>query len=183
MSPADLRPDEYHAFYANYVAQVPPGLTIDEALVDSLARLDAFLARVPETGAGYAYAPGKWSVAQALQHVIDSERVFAYRALVFGRGDAGPLPGFEQDDFVAHRGTDLPPLTELREELRLVRETTRRLFRGFRESGGARTQSDLLLRGVMSGHEHSVRAIGYICAGHAYHHARLYEERYGAAIA
>lgn len=174
MTAADLRRSEYAAFYAGYVAQVALGLTLDEALVDSLAQLDDYLARVPEAEAAYAYAPGKWTVAQGLQHVIDSERVFAYRALVFGRGDAGPLPGFEQDDFVAHRGRDLPPLSDLREELRLVRETTRRLFGGFR-------QNDLTLRGVMSGYEHSVRAIGYVCAGHTYHHARLYEERYGAA--
>ena len=181
MTTADLSPDEYFDYYAGYVRQVPGGLDIDAALVDSLAQLDTWLARVPASRADYAYAPGKWTVAQCLQHIIDSERVFAYRALVFGRGDAGPLPGFEQDDFVAAHGTDLPPLTELREELRLVRETTRRLFSGFRESGGSRTQSALELRGTMSGHVHSVRAIGYICAGHTYHHARLYEGRYGAA--
>lgn len=174
MTTSDLDRSEYADFYAGYVGKVPAGLSLDGALADSLAQLEAFLARVPESNAAYAYAPEKWTVAQSLQHVIDSERVFAYRALVFGRGDAGPLPGFEQDDFVAHLGRDLPSLANLREELRLVRETTRRLFSGFR-------QNDLALRGVMSGHEHSVRAIGFICAGHAYHHARLYEERYGAA--
>ena len=173
MTAADLSPDEYFDYYAGYIRQVPSGLDIDAALVDSLGQLDAWLARVPESRAGYAYAPGKWTVAQCLQHVVDSERVFAYRALVFGRGDAGPLPGFDQDEFVAGHGADLPPLEELREELGLVRETTRRLFGGFRDGA-------LVLRGEMSGHVHSVRAIGYICAGHAYHHARLYRERYGA---
>ena len=174
MNTSALPPDEYHDFYANYIRQVPAHLGIDAALVDSLTQLDAFLEHVPEQRADYAYAPGKWTVAQCLQHVIDSERVFAYRALVFGRGDAGPLPGFDQDEFVMGHGTDLPPLVELREELRLVRKTTRRLFAGFRDSA-------LEWRGTMSGHVHSVRAIGYICSGHTYHHARLYRERYGAA--
>ena len=172
MTTADLRPDEYHDFYAGYVRQVPAHLDIDAALADSLTQLEAYIAGVPESRAAYAYAPGKWTIAQALQHVTDAERVFGYRALVFGRGDAGPLPGFDQDAFVAHRGADLPPLSALLDELRVVRAGTRALLRGFR-------QDDLLRRGVMSGHEHSVRAIGYVCAGHAYHHARLYRERYG----
>ena len=175
MTTADLSPDEYHDFYTGYVGQVPPHLDIDAALVESLAQLEVWLARVPESQASYAYALGKWTVAQCLQHVIDSERVFAYRALVFGRGDAGPLPGFDQDAFVEAHGTALPPLAELRKELRLVRETTRRLFGGFRDSA-------LALRGTMSGHVHSVRAVGYVCAGHTYHHVRLYGERYGAAV-
>ena len=172
MTTADLSPDEYFDYYAGYIRHVPEHLDLDAALAESLAELEDYLGDLPESRATYAYAPGKWTVAQSLQHVTDSERVFGYRALVFGRGDAGPLPGFDQDDFVAHRGTDLPPLSELLEELRLVRAGTRALFRGFR-------QNDLLRRGVMSGHEHSVRAIGYICAGHAYHHARLFRERYG----
>ena len=72
MTTADLSPDEYHDYYAGYIRQVPSGLDIDAALVDSLGQLDAWLARVPESRAGYAYAPDKWTVAQCLQHVIDS---------------------------------------------------------------------------------------------------------------
>ncbi len=167
----DLSPDEYYDYYATYLKQVPQGLSIDEALNDSMDQLSEWLARVPQSRADYAYAEGKWTVAQALQHVLDTERVFGYRALTFGRGDAGPLPGYDQDAFVATLGPVTRPLESLIDELELVRAGTRMLFESF--DAGA-----LVRKGTMSGHVHSVRAIGYVIAGHCYHHVRVYEERY-----
>ncbi len=171
----DLAPDEYHDYYATYLGKVPAGLSVDEALDDSVDRLAEWLAQVPPSRADYAYAEGKWTVAQALQHVIDTERVFAYRALTFGRGDAGPLPGFDQDAFVATLGPVTRSLGALLDELELVRAGTRMLFESFDAAA-------LLRRGTMSGSAHSVRAIGYVIAGHCYHHAEVYAQRYGAAL-
>ncbi len=172
----DLHPDEYFAYYATYLNKVPEGLSIEEALDDSVDRLSAWLAKVPQGEADYAYAEGKWTIAQALQHVIDTERVFGYRALTFARGSAGPLPGFDQDAFVATLGAVTRTLEALVDELELVRAGTQRLFESFDEAA-------LLRRGTMSGHVHSVRAVGYIIAGHCYHHAEVFEERYGRAAA
>ena len=171
-TPAQLAPDEYYTYYATYLDYVPEGLSIPEALEDSLDAFAEVVAGFAEAQASYAYAPGKWTVAQALQHVIDTERVFGYRALVFARGDAGPLPGFDQDAFAATAGQPTRGLDWLIEEFSYVRWATMMLFAGFDEAALSR-------RGTMSGHVHSVRALGYICAGHVYHHAALYRERYG----
>lgn len=178
MTRAALTPDEYHAYYAGYVGRVPGEYHVATALDESLSALTDWLDGVTEPrGADYRYAAGKWTVAQALQHVIDAERVFAYRALCFARGDAGPLPGFEQDDFAAQSLRDgLRPLPQLVAELRGVRASTMALFAGL-------SPEALTRRGVMSGAEHSVRAVGFIIAGHALHHAALYRERYAGALA
>ena len=169
--PAQLSPDEYFDYYATYLRYIPAGASVGEALADSRSVLAQALSPFPEARATYAYAPGKWTVAQALQHVIDAERVFSYRALTFARGDAGPLPGYEQDDFAKVAGQPTRSLAALVEEFGVVRQGAALLFAGFGEAA-------LMRRGTMSGHVHSVRAIGYVCAGHVYHHARLYAERY-----
>ncbi|MEO0733324.1 MAG: DinB family protein [Bacteroidota bacterium] len=171
MRPSHLQEDEYAPYYANYIRQVPD-LTLPSALDESLAELLAYLTQVPAEREDYAYAPGKWTIKQTLQHIIDTERVFAYRALRFARADATPLPGFDQDQFavtaqVAHRA-----FADMIEELRLLRAANLQLFVGF-------TETDLLRTGTMSGGTASVRALGFILCGHVYHHARLYRENYG----
>lgn len=172
-TPAHLATNEYYAFYAGYIAQVPANLTLEAALADSLQQLNSWFANVPESRSSEAYLAGKWTIGQTLQHNLDTERVFAYRALTFARGDGGPLPGYDQDDFAAAAGQPSRSLRQLQEELVALRGTTGQLFAGFDEAA-------LLRRGVMSGHEHSVRAIGFICAGHLYHHAQHYAMHYPA---
>ncbi|HEX7090976.1 MAG TPA: DinB family protein, partial [Longimicrobiales bacterium] len=113
-------PDEYADHYAGYVRRVPPGpvLTILERQLEETL---ALLRPLDEEQAAFRYAPGKWSIKEVLGHLVDTERVFGYRALWFARGYEGPLPPFEQDDFVRAGGFDRRTLADLLEELRIVR--------------------------------------------------------------
>lgn len=171
MQATDLTTAEYAPYYAGYVG-LTAGRDLPEALNESAVQLVAYLEEAGEARRDHAYAPGKWTVGQCLQHVIDSERVFAYRALRIGRGDKTPLPGFDQDEFAAVARVDHRTLAELTEAFRTVRQATVQLFAGF-------TAADLERMGTMSGGPASVRALGFIIAGHAFHHERLYREKYG----
>jgi hypothetical protein len=171
------RPDatEYAPFYANYVARVPEGDVVS-VLRDSGREITAALAAIPESRGGFRYAEGKWSVRELVGHVIDAERIFNYRALCLARGDATPLPGFEENDYVRTAGSDARTIADLVDELRVVRESTVRMFASFPDEAWTR-------KGVVNGREMSVRALAYITAGHARHHLQMLRERYGVARA
>ena len=166
------RPDEteYLPYYDRYISLVPEG-NILSLLEEQFEETLAFLRRIPEAQAGFRYAPDKWSVRQLLGHVIDGERIFAYRALRFARHDETPLPGFEQDDYVRHASFDDYPLAELIEEWASVRRSTLFLFKHL--SGEAWSR-----RGLASESEVSVRALAYIIAGHERHHRQILRDRY-----
>jgi hypothetical protein len=162
---------EYGDFHAGYIAAVPPG-DIRETLVRESATAEAFYGAISEERAGHAYAPGKWTIREVVAHIADSERVFTYRALRFGRGDRTPLPGFDQDLWVpqCHAGTR--PWADLLADFAAVRTASLHLFRSFAEADWAR-------RGEASGVAVSVRAIAFVVAGHELHHRRILIERYG----
>ncbi len=162
---------EFGDFHAGYVAAVPPG-DIRETLARESAAAAAFYGAIAEDRADFAYAPGKWSVREVLAHIADGERVFAYRALRFGRGDRTPLPGFDQDTWVPESHAASRPWPDLVADFNAVRTASLHLFRSFAESDWAR-------RGEASGIEVSVRAIAFILAGHELHHRRILVERYG----
>jgi D-serine deaminase-like pyridoxal phosphate-dependent protein len=166
------RPDatEYAPFYAGYVAGVPDG-DIVAVLRAGGEELASTLASIPESRGGFRYAEGKWSVREMIGHMIDAERIFAYRALRLARGDATPLPGFEQDDYVRTAGSEARTVADLAEELHAVRAATVRLFASLPDDAWTR-------RGVVNGREASVRALAYVTAGHAVHHLRVLRERY-----
>jgi len=168
-----VRPDssEYAAYYEPYVAGVPDGDVVD-VLREGGRELMTALAAIPEERGGHRYAEGKWSIREVIGHLIDAERIFSYRALWIARGDATPLPGFEEKDFVRTAGSDARTLASLLAELRAVRESSVRLFQSLPEEAWTR-------RGVASGNGVSVRALVYIVAGHSAHHLRVLRERYG----
>jgi hypothetical protein len=169
--PAYQRPtaSEHAPYYGRYIEQVPDG-----DLLDVLRRQLPEYTRLfdlPESKGDHAYAPGKWSVKEVLGHVIDAERVFSYRALTFGRGDSGPLPAFDENAWMAPAGFKQRTLADLRDEFRAVRESTIALFAHLPPEAVGRT-------GTASGHPISVRALGFIIAGHALHHGKVLKERY-----
>jgi hypothetical protein len=169
----DLQPTEYHEFYANYIRNVDD-LSLRSALEESAAQLLDYLTYVPEERANFAYAPGKWTIAQSLQHIIDTERIFSYRALRIGRNDTTALPGYNQDDYAAVADVSDRRLRDMIDEFRTVRAATKALFKSF-------TEEDMVRLGTMSGGPASVRALGFIISGHVFHHAKLYREKYGKA--
>ena len=159
-------PSEYAPFYARYVALVP-----EAPLAETLAAQPDALARLAEgADPAAAYAPGKWTVAQALQHVTDTERVFALRALWFARGAEAPLPGFDQDGWAV--AAEPGPLEALVAEFRAVRAATLALLEGL-------TPEALSRSGVASGVPMSARAALFVCAGHAEHHMAVFRDAYG----
>ncbi|HEV8613315.1 MAG TPA: DinB family protein [Gemmatimonadales bacterium] len=173
MSPARYdRPDpsEYADFYAAYIAAVPEGDLL-KLLETQLEETSTLLSGLPEFRANQAYAPGKWTVKEVLGHVSDAERVFAHRALRFARGDATPLPSFDEKTWVPNSGANARTLPDLLEEQRTVREATLALLRHLPADAPTR-------RGMASGREISVRALAWIIAGHERHHLRILRERY-----
>ena len=161
---------EYDAFYEGYVSLVPDGDIID-ILREQRDSLGTLIANVPSDRVDYRYAPGKWTTREVIGHVVDAEWVFVSRALWFARGVATPLPGMDQDEFMAGANFAARSLETLADEHRDLRSAAIRLFDSFDEDLMDRT-------GIASGCEFTVRAIPYIVAGHAFHHMRVLERRY-----
>jgi hypothetical protein len=161
---------EYAPFYAAYIAAVPDGELL-ELLERQHQETAGVLDGLPESRGDFAYAPGKWTVKEVLGHVADAERVFAYRALRFARGDATPLPAFDEKVWVPHSGARARTVADLLEELRAVRGATLALLRHLPADAPTR-------RGTASSREITVRALAWIIAGHERHHLRILRERY-----
>jgi len=162
--------DEYNPYYGGYIQAVPEG----DVVARMASELDAGLALyggIPEAKRAYRYAEDKWTVRQVLGHVVDTERIFSYRALCIARGDRTPLPGMDQDDYMAGADFETRSWESLLSEYEHLRRANLALFATFDE--------DILdRRGVASGFEVSVRALVWIAAGHEIHHRRVVRERY-----
>ena len=167
-------PTEYADFYANYVSKVPGSDVLGVLESQRLQMLQMFAGRSERDGS-FRYAPGKWTVKEVLGHIADTERIFAYRALRIARGDQTPLPGFEQDDYVRSGAFGDRTLAGLTEEFEAVRTASILLLRSFNEEAWSR-------RGMASQKEVTVRALGFMIAGHQIHHRMILEERYFPAI-
>ncbi len=171
MKRSELPKSEYNPYYHNYILALDESANILETLIKGR---DAFLKLIgdaPDSKMEYAYAAGKWTLAELIAHIIDAERVFQYRALRFARGDKTTLPGFEQDDYVLTCGANQREKQDLLAEYKAVRESTIQLFKSF-------TDEMLGRIGVASGSEMSVRALGFVICGHQAHHLRIVQERY-----
>ncbi len=163
-------PTEYPPYFEGYVSLVPAG-DVRETLRRQIDDTLAFLRGLDATRGDHRYAPDKWSVKQVVGHMIDSERVFAYRTLCFARGDQQSLPGFDQDEYMRHANFDAQTLNDLADELALVRQTTLQLFRGLDDAAWQR-------RGTANNNEASVRALAYVIAGHELHHVNVLRTKY-----
>ena len=164
--------DEYGAPYAGYIARVPAGHDLLELLARQGEENRTRLRSVPEARGGYRYAPGKWSVKEVVGHLTDVERVMAYRALRVARGDATPLPGFDENAYAPLSGADAVPLAGLLDEWADVRRATLSLFRHLPPEAWIR-------RGTASGFPVTVRALAWIITGHERHHLEVLDQRYG----
>ena len=162
--------DEYAPYYGKYVSLID-----DDDIVAVLeSQLDATVAclrGLSEEQGNYAYEPGKWSIKQLVGHINDAERIFAYRTLRIARGDQTPLPGFEQDDYIAGANFDALTLADLTNEFELIRRSNLALFKQFSDEVWVR-------RGTASDNPISVRALVYIIAGHEAHHMNILRSRY-----
>ena len=162
--------DEYFEYYGKYIALVPDGDLL-ALLQTQNAETAAILASITPAKADFAYAPGKWTIKEVVGHLCDAERVFAYRAMRFGRADATALASFDENTYVPAGKFGQRSLAELVEEFRAIRSATIHLAKHFDAEASAR-------QGTASGHPISVRALLYIIAGHERHHVALLRERY-----
>ena len=161
---------EYAPYYGRYVDLVPAGNVIDtlrQHMTDTLSLISG----LTEQQALHRYAPGKWSIKEIIGHIIDSERIFAYRVLRFARNDQTPLAGFEQDDYMINSAFDERQLSDLAKEYEHVRQANLFLFESMSEEAWNR-------RGVASEAEVSVRALVWIISGHELHHKQVIRTRY-----
>jgi hypothetical protein len=161
---------DYAPYYGKYVSLVPEGdilVSLSRQLDETLALLDG----VSESQAGHRYAPDKWSVRELVGHVIDTERIFAYRALRFARNDKTPLSGYEQDGYIVNASFDAYPLSELASEFEHVRRSTLFMLKHLNEEAWER-------RGTANDSEVSVRALAHIIAGHELHHMEILRTKY-----
>lgn len=170
MNDIKLKTEELHSYYKNYVDKradndIIKGLRIDKE------KCILFMDHIPVQKWQYAYQKGKWTIAEVFSHIIDTERIFSYRALRFARNDKTPLAGFDQDLYVPASYANNTTLEEMKSDFLAARNNSIALFSSFSD--------DLLLQiGTASQSTMSVRAIGYILSGHQNHHLAVLNERY-----
>ena len=163
--PAEVAP--YYFTYINQVTGDDPVAAIENQLPES----QALFSKISEQKSLHRYAPDKWSIRQVLNHITDTERAFAFRALWFARGFDTPLPSYDQN--VAANGADADRISWAAhvEEFRAVRRSTISLFRNMPPEAWTRS-------GIASGNPFTVRAVAYIIPGHVAHHIALLRQRY-----
>lgn len=170
MNSNQLPVNEYSNFNATYV-KAAANVELIEELEICLHEFIRFVQNIPMDKFDYRYVEGKWTIKDIIQHVIDTERIFAYRALRISRNDTTPLPGFEENDYVENTKANKRGIQDLLAEFSAVRYATLFLFKSFSEE-------QLKRMGTASGTAISVRAIGFIIIGHQKHHQNIFQERY-----
>ena len=163
------QPEEYPVFYKGYIDTVSENVLAE--LEHQIEAFPAFLRGLTEDKGSFAYAEGKWTIKELIGHVIDTERIMAYRTLRIARNDSTPLAGFEENDYVANAHFADRSVDSLAEEFAQLRRANMHLFKSLNETELGRT-------GISNGKSISVKALVYIIAGHLNHHRRIIEERY-----
>jgi len=161
---------EYNAFYQTYISKIEKDNVL-EVLQDQARDIPELLQTISEEKSKYGYAEGKWTIAQLLHHINDTERIFSYRAFAIARGEQQSLPGMDQDDYANAAFTENRTFESLVCEFKTIRASTLSLF----ETLDASVISNI---GTASGFPITVRGIAGIIAGHAAHHIEILKERY-----
>lgn len=170
MSTTQLLETEYSGPFANYVREAGE-INLIEELEISLHDFIRFVQNIPMDKFDYRYAEGKWTIKEIIQHLIDCERIFAYRALRFSRNDKTALPGFEENDYVDNTNANERSLQDLLTELSALRHSTLLFFKSLSEE-------QLKRIGTASTFQISARALGFVIIGHQKHHQKVFQERY-----
>ena len=164
-------PAEYAPYTIMYIGLLPDDGRVLDHLRNNLQATIDFILSLPEEKLTYRYAENKWTIKEILVHLIDDERIYAYRALRFARNDKTQLPGFDQDEYAQQSGANARDIKQILEEFATVRSATISFFNGLDEYALTRA-------GVASGNVMSVRAAAYHIAGHELRHLNIIKERY-----
>lgn len=166
--------NEFAPDYDNYISFIE-GDNVMPVLNSQVAEIRSIFADVAEEKGSYAYAPGKWTLKEMLSHLIDGERIFAYRILRISRGDKTPIEGFEQDDYIENSNANNRTFADLLDEFDLQRQSNLLLISNISEKGSK-------LMGTANDTPVSARALVYMTAGHVSHHLKILNERYLNAV-
>lgn len=161
---------EFPPYFSRYIAKVEAD-SVTAAVARYAASMHDFYTQLPEEKADYRYAEGKWTIKELLQHVIDTERIFAYRILRIARKDKTPLAGFDENSYALSSNANTRTLTSLKEEFQAVRTATDLLLLSL-------TEEQFAEQGITSDLPVTANAIGFIVFGHLLHHKAVLEERY-----
>ena len=162
--------NDFPTYFARYIARVDAD-SLSAAVKAYAKPLEEFYTHLPEAKAEYRYAPGKWTVKELLQHIVDTERIMSYRLLRISRGDKTPLASFDEDSYAAASNANARSFDSIKEEFIAVRKTTDLLIASLSEE-------QLAAEGVASNLPVKANAVGYIIFGHMLHHKGVIEERY-----
>ena len=163
-------PSSYPAYFKRYVDQVPED-DLASAFQAQLSDARKFLATISEEKSMHAYAPGKWTLKEVLQHIIDAERVFNYRSLCFARGETSSLPGFDENLYAENCNANVRSWQSLVDEFFAVRSSTELMYASF-------TEEMLDRPGIANNNPSTARSFGFVTVGHFNHHKKVVEERY-----
>lgn len=163
-------PEEYPEYYNQYLHLVKDG-DIIEILEEQSIYVQKFISTLTEEEGNSTYAFGKWTIKEIFGHLLDTERIWTYRALRISRQDKQPMPGYDQDDYVKNSRYYKKSLKEIADEMLLLRAANLKFFKSLEEE-------DLLKNGMANESEFSVRAILYILAGHELYHINFIKENY-----
>lgn len=163
-------PTQYPPYFEKYVAQVPDDDLLT-AFNNQLPVIEKFLRSITQEKSLFAYDTGKWTIRELLQHIIDTERIFNYRALCFSRKETVSLPGFDENDYAANSNGNARQWSQLVDEFIALRKSTEMLYKSF-------TADMLENSGTANNKQATVKSMGFITIGHVYHHKKIMEERY-----
>ena len=162
---------EYAPYAITYIGLLPDDGLVLQHLQDNFETTRRLILSLAPEKLMFRYAEGKWTIKEILMHIVDDERIYAYRALRFARNDKTELPGFEQDDYARYSGANERSVDDILKEFATVRRATVSLFQGFDSAA-------LLRSGIADGKVMSVRAAAYHIAGHELRHINIVRERY-----
>ncbi|MHC0441886.1 DinB family protein [Flavobacterium sp. 3-210] len=170
MNADQLLDNEYSGGFATYIREAG-NVNLIEELEISLHDFIRFVQNIPMDKFDYRYAEGKWTIKDIIQHIIDCERIFAYRALRFSRNDKTSLPSFEENDYAENTNSNARSIQDLLTELSALRHSNLLFYKSL-------TEEQLKRIGTASNIHISVRALGFVIIGHQKHHQKVFEERY-----
>ena len=162
---------EYNPYAIMYIKLLPDDGLVLKHLKENFKKVKEFVLSLPHDKLNYRYAQNKWTIKEILVHIMDDERIYAYRALRIARNDKTPLPGFEQEDYIPFSKANKRSLNNIFQEYKTIRNATLSLFNNL-------NKEDLLRIGTANDHPVSVRALAYHIAGHELHHLNIIRERY-----
>jgi hypothetical protein len=163
-------PSTYPEYFKRYVDQVPEE-DLATAFKNQSAVIKEFLSKIDEKRSTYAYAEGKWTLREVLQHIIDAERIFNYRALCIARKETTSLPGFDENSYADNSNGNARKWQDMIEELLIVRRSTEMMYESF-------TNEMLDNSGISNTKPITVKSLGFITLGHFNHHKKVIEEKY-----